>query len=310
MSLRSTVLRGLETGQRQAAQFQRARRRAARRTRLPFQGHLVLEGDSWLSFPAFDEITEALREEFNYQTRSAAHHGDTAQEIAYLPSQLRQFEAVFQDLASDKHVARAILLSCGGNDVMDALSALMNAKASGLPVWHPAVVAAVVEEQVPLAIGTLIGRAVAFSERYFAQKRPVLLHGYGNPIPDGRGYKILLNLSGPWMKPVFARKGYVSGDDQPTSELQANVNAMKELMRLFNEEVLPGIAAAANNKYGTRVVHIVDVRGELSLKLANDAYRKDWRDELHPTGDGFRKVAGLVHQAVMAAAPTVPPDLP
>jgi len=86
-------------------------------------------------------------------------------------------------------VARAILLSCGGNDVMDALSALMNAKGSGLPVWHAGVVEAVIQEQVPLAIGTLVGRAVAFSERYFGQRRPVLARGSDPPgSPEDRGF--------------------------------------------------------------------------------------------------------------------------
>jgi hypothetical protein len=55
----------------------------------------------------------------------------------------------------------------------------------------------VLKEPVPLAIGTLIGSYVAYSEKCFRQRRPILLHGYGNPIPDGRGYKLLLNLSGP-----------------------------------------------------------------------------------------------------------------
>jgi hypothetical protein len=311
MALEDVVVRGLEVGRRQASE--RAVRAAARRGAAaapPFQGYLILEGDSWFSYPVYDEVTEALREEFNYKTRSAAHHGDTAQEIAYLPNQLRQFEALFEDLASDKHVARAILLSCGGNDVMDALGALMNAKTSGLGVWNKAVVDAVVQEQVPLAISTLVGRAVAFSERYFRQRRPVFLHGYGNPVPDGRGYRLLLNLSGPWMKPVFARKGYVSAEEQPTSELQENADAMEELMALFNQTVLPGLRDAANASYGETVVHCVDVRGTLSSDLAGDAYEVDWRDELHPTGDGFRKVATAIHESILAAAPAIPPSLP
>lgn len=308
MSLETTVARGLEVGSRQTTE-RVARTEARRAARAPFQGYLVLEGDSWFSYPLFDEVTEALRDDFNYNTRSSSHHGDTAQEIAYLPNQVPKFEALFEDLAHDQHVARAILLSCGGNDVKDALSALMNAKASGLPVWHPAVVEAVVQEQVPLAIGTLVGRAVALSERHFREKRPVLLHGYGNPVPDGRGYKLLFTFSGPWMKPVFARKGYVSGEDQPRDELQENVDAMQELMALSNETVLPGIRDAANSHYGADVVHYVDVREELSSELDHGEYEEDWANELHPTGGGFRKVARRIHEAIVRAAPTIPADL-
>jgi len=100
MSLESSVARGLEVGRQQAVEHERARSAARRAASLFFQGYLILEGDSWFSFPAYDEITEALREEFNYNTRSAAHHGDTAQEIAYLPNQLRKFEDVFEDLGA------------------------------------------------------------------------------------------------------------------------------------------------------------------------------------------------------------------
>lgn len=308
MPLEDAVVLGLEMGRRQAAQRvapSSARRAAAK----PFQGYLILEGDSWFSYPVYDEITEVLRDEFNYKTRSAAHHGDTAQEIAYLPKQFSELESIFVDLVDDSHVARAILLSCGGNDVMDALGALMNAKGSGGPVWHPGVVEAVIHEQVPLAISALIGRAVALSERYFHQKRPVLIHGYGNPVPDGRGFKFVATFSGPWMRPVFARKGYVSAEDQPVGELQANADAMAELMAIFNDTVLPGIAAAANQKYGSTVVHSVNVRDAVSSRLENARYRDDWGNELHPTGDGFRKVAAVIHEAIRVAAPTLPPTL-
>jgi hypothetical protein len=307
--LQEAVARGIEVGRRQAREHL-ARRAARRAAPLPFQGYLILEGDSWFDFPIYDEITEALRDEFGYSTRSAAHYGDTAQEIAQLPNRLAKLEQVFQHLAGDRHVARAILLSCGGNDVMDALGALMNARAASSQVWNPAVVDAVLREQVPFAIAVLIGRAVALSERYFRQRRPLLIHGYGNPVPDGRGFRFVATLAGPWMEPVFARKGYVSAGEQEASELRHNADAMAELITVFNESVLPGIRDTANREYGAEIVHAVDVRGELTSELARGRYEDDWRDELHPTGDGFRRVARVIHEAIRRAAPGLPPDLP
>jgi hypothetical protein len=310
MPLNDAVSRGLEMGRAQTEQRVRPAltRRAGDRT---FQGHLILEGDSWFSYPVYDEVTEVLRDEFNYNTRNAAHQGDTAQEIAYLPGQLSHFASLFEDLVADKHVARAILLSCGGNDVMDALAALMNPKGSGGAVWHPAVVQAVIHEQVPLAIAALVGRAVALSEQHFRQRRPVLVHGYGNPVPDGRGFKFVATLAGPWMKPVFVRKGRASvEDDEIVEELQANANAIEELMAIFNDTILPGLAATANQQFGAEVVHYVDVRGVLSSHLEDDDYRNDWANELHPTGKGFQKVARAIDEAIRRAAPVIPPPLP
>jgi lysophospholipase L1-like esterase len=308
MPLQEAVARGIEVGRSQAREHL-ARRSARRAAPLAFQGYLILEGDSWFDFPIYDEITEVLRDELGYSTRSAAHYGDTAQEIAYLPNQLAKLEQVFQDLAGDRHVARAILLSCGGNDVMDALSALMNARGSSSRVWHPAVVEAVLREQVPFAIAALVARALELSERYFRARRPVVIHGYANPVPDGRGFRCIATLAGPWMMPVFTRKGYVSAADQPASELRENADAMSELMTIFNDEVLPGIRDTANREYGAELVHCVDVRGELTSELARDRYEDDWRDELHPTAPGFARVARAIHDAIRRAAPALPSDL-
>jgi hypothetical protein len=310
MDLHEAVRHGLAFG------AERSRGVAAHRAASRFAGvvqhagYLILEGDSWFSFPLHDEVTERLRDDFNYKTRSAAHHGDTAAQMANLPKQLEKLEQVFRDLAEDRHVARAILLSCGGNDVMDALGALMNPRAAGAGVWHPEVRRVVLREQLPIAIATLIGAVVEFSRSYFRQQvRPIIIHGYGNPVPDGRAYRVVLTLSGPWMKPVFARKGYVSAEPQPRPELQRNADAMADLMAEFNDAVLPGVRDAVNQQVGQPVVHYVDVRHALSGDLAGEAYEDDWKDELHPTGPGFGRVASLIDEAIRAAAPQVPPDL-
>ena len=125
-------------------------------------------------------------------------------------------------------------------------------------------------------------------------------------LRSASGFQFGLTLSGPWLKPVFSRKGYVAADDQTPAELQANAGSMAELMRIFNDTVLPGIVRSVNQTYGSPVLHYVDVRPALSDALANDTYKKDWGNELHPTGDGFGKVAALIHQAILAAAPHVP----
>lgn len=183
MSLSDAVISGLRMGERQVrARVEREAILAAEFVGVPAQGYLILEGDSWYRYPLYNEVTEVLRDTFKYKTRSVARHGETAQEMAYLEKQLRDLEAEFRDLDDDKHVARAILLSCGGNDIMDALAALMNPKGSGADtIWHPAVLQAVVHEQIPFAIATLVARCVALSKQYFKQVRPILIHGYGAP---------------------------------------------------------------------------------------------------------------------------------
>ena len=49
-------------------------------------GLLIAEGDSWFDYP-FNSVLGEL-ENLSYQIESVAHKGDTAEEMAYDPSQL------------------------------------------------------------------------------------------------------------------------------------------------------------------------------------------------------------------------------
>jgi len=45
-------------------------------------------------------------------------------------------------------------------------------------------------------------------------------------------------------------------------------------------------------------VKLVDLRGTLSTDLVADRYKAWWGNELHPTYQGFTKVAGLFDAAI------------
>jgi hypothetical protein len=84
----------------------------------PFAGFLIAEGDSWFNFPLFDEIIERLEDDHNYRIESAARFGDTADNSLYNEgSDGNKLVKVFEKLQSDGRIPRAILLSCGGNDI-------------------------------------------------------------------------------------------------------------------------------------------------------------------------------------------------
>lgn len=263
-----------------------------------FQGYLIAEGDSWFDYPVFEDVAEALENDYGYKVKSAAHHGDTVTNMAYDPSQLRRVNELFQDMKDAQRKPRAIILSGGGNDVVDALAVLLNHRGSGLGAINASVEAGVLHEQIPLAIGSLIGAVKSLSQQHFNEARPILIHGYGAPVPDGRGYP-LLGLSGPWLKPAFAQRGWVTQDPQPDPELLANAQAIGRLIDTFNDQVLPAVASAA----GPGVTY-VDVRTALRSDLAN--YRQDWRDEMHATSTGFKAVAALFDTAIRTAAPAIP----
>lgn len=293
--------RAASAGRKRAQEIiQRSARRRATARAVRFQGYLVAEGDSWFDYPLFEDVLEALEDDHNFKVRSAAHHGDNVSSMAYDAAQLRKLHDLMEDLAGDGKRARAILVSCGGNDVVEALATILNHGASGLERVNRSVLDGVLRQQIPAAIASLLGSIHAFSERYFGERRPVLIHGYGPPVPDGRGYP-LLGLAGPWLKPVFAQRGQVTGDPQVEAELAANRDVMAELMRVFNDEVLPEVAAAC----GPNVFH-VDVRRVLSNELAGRRYEESWRDEMHATEAGFKAVADLFARRIVEVAPALP----
>jgi hypothetical protein len=250
-------------------------------------GYLIAEGDSWFDYPMLHDIVEALEDDHHYKVRTAAHFGDTAESIAYEDNQLDKLRKVFEELKDDNKTPKAVLLSCGGNDVAHIFDILLNHKKSKLPALNDAIVDALLKVRLKAALVSLISSVITFSKHYFpGTPLPVLIHGYGYPVPDGRGFPVL-GLAGPWLKPGFVAKGYVTTDPQNTAELKQNADLVKNVLERFNQVLIEiaGIPEFAG------IVKYVDLRGIFSDVLANNAYQKDWRDEMHATPPAFKRAA-------------------
>jgi hypothetical protein len=266
----------------------------------PPRGYLIAEGDSWFDYPFFQDILEALEDApHNYRIRSAAHHGDTAESMAYEDRRLDKLRKVFAQLAEENDeegskTPRAILVSCGGNDVAYMFEMLLNHKASRLPVVNDDIVRGLLDVRVKAAISSLIGSVNVFGQEYFEKQIPILIHGYGAPVPDGRGFPVL-GLSGPWLKPGFTKKGYVTGDPQTAQELQENAATMAALIDLFNSSVL---AKLPQLFAGTAVVKYVDLRPIFNNVVAGAQYQQCWRDEMHATKKTFDAAAQVIAGAI------------
>jgi len=278
----------LARGQEKAdlALARRRRRAAARAAARGLGGLLVAEGDSWFDYPFFD-VLEELEEEFNYRVESVAHKGDTIEEMVYDPSQVDQLARKLQKVKADGKTPKAILLSGGGNDIAgDEFPVLLNHKSSGLPALNDQVVAGVIDERLWVAMIELAGAVTHLCHVTFGRALPILIHGYGRPVPDGRGYLGGFSiLPGPWLEPGFRSKGY--------DDLAECRDVMATLIDRFNG-MLAGIAGGP----GLEHVHYVDLRGLLSNDLTGGAYKKAWGDELHPTEEGFQAVAARFNQAL------------
>lgn len=259
-------------------------RRAAKGPPKPFGGYLIAEGDSWFDYPLYDEITEKLEDDYNYRIESAASWGDTADNMLYTEGKDgKKLVKKFEKLKDEGRVPRAILLSCGGNDIAgDRFSVFLGHARSPHPGLDVPVVDAVFARLADTIVG-LVGALKELGLQSFKKDIPVVIHGYGYAVPDGRGFLRTSIFSGPWLAPSFDEKGY--------DTLAARLPIVTTLIDRFN-------AMQQNIAANVPKVAYVNARPVLSSSLVNDEYKRSWANEIHPTDDGFGAVATLFHTAI------------
>lgn len=253
----------------------------------PPRGLLVAEGDSWFDYP-WSDVLEELEDRHRWEIVSVAHHGDTIESIAYDQRQLFALERTLRRLADAGRRPKAVLVSGGGNDIAgEEFSMLLNHKASGLPALNARVLEGVFDERIRGAMVYVLASVTRLTDSLFGgAKVPIVLHGYGYAVPDGRGFLGgFAFLPGPWLEPGFRRKGF--------ADLQEATDLMALLIDRFNG-LVSGIAGAP----GFGHVRYVDVRPLLSNALAQKAYQRSWANELHPTKKGFVEVAKKLDGAI------------
>jgi lysophospholipase L1-like esterase len=208
--------------------------------------------------------------------------------MAYDDNQLDGLERKMQHLQNDARVPRAILLSGGGNDIAgDEFAVLLNHRGASLGTLNGRIMDGIINERLRFAVLSVIATVTRLSKLYFNRVTPVVIHGYGYPVPDGRGYLGgAWVLPGPWLEPGFRRKGYLN--------LVENSGVMVDLIDAFNT-----MLATIPKEKGLEHVTYLDLRSLLSNELAGRAYRKSWENELHPTRAGFQSVADEFNRVLL-----------
>lgn len=244
-------------------------------------GTLVAEGDSWFDYPNHD-VLKMLRYEHDYIVESVAHRGDTLESMTYDRNQLAEVARVLQSLKDRDITPKAILISGGGNDIAgQELAVMLNHSRSGLEKLSPAISRELIRRRFPVAMVTLLTAITDLSKQLFDRPIPILIHGYDYPVPDGRGFLGgFWFLPGPWLKPSFSLKS----DPLSPDSLKEDEDVMKSIIDDYNVmlESIPRLDNLSHVRY-------VKIVGTLSSDPGN--YKSDWGNELHPTFEGFRRVA-------------------
>lgn len=269
----------------------RAKKKGRFEAKGPSNGLLIAEGDSWFDYPFFDTL-ERLEDSFNFEIESVAHKGDTVESMAYDASQTATLGRLFDKLGGQNVQPRAILLSGGGNDIAgDEFAIMLNHAASGLPPLNDQVAEGIIGMRLKSAMVSVISGVTALSRHYFKRVVPIVIHGYGHPVPDGRGYLGgAWILPGPWLKPGFIQKGY--------PDLATNAGLVADLLDRFNAmlETIPSTPGLGHVNY-------LNLRKVLNSDPVGTGYKKSWDNELHPTKPGFELVAAEFARVILTLPP-------
>lgn len=239
------------------------------------------EGDSWFSYnavPHSANVLDQIHLTAPCVVLTLAQPGDTIRHMGAIASNpmLRRYLA-------DRNFASnwdAILLSGGGNDLIDAVDKIIVAGTGTAPGnWINETVLADTLKTVAEGYEAIVAaRDVPGSVN---AGKPIVVHTYDYPTPNNTPATFLgMPAIGPWFWKRFEALGVAD------RRLRAAITDYV-LSRLA--ETLLGLAARFAN------FRVIDTRGTL-IRAAFDATgnSNDWLNEIHPNSAGYRKIADRI----------------
>lgn len=252
---------------------------------------ILAEGDSWFSYGSWkmQSILTQLRLRRDTALVSLATPGDTIRHMGDICN-----NAALRAMLSTTHgyAWDAILLSGGGNDVIDDLARIVPPSAVPQPGNLPA--ASYVDAaalQATLAVVADGYRAIVDRRDSPASPAvgvPIVTHCYDLATPRNAPATFLKFRMGPWLYPamVAARIPEARWNDVSDYILQALGACLVQL-----ENTLPNF-------------HAVPTQGTLRrAAMGTTGNSNEWDNEIHPNGGGFRKIAARLGALVDALLP-------
>ncbi|MEQ1515197.1 MAG: hypothetical protein ABL931_01765 [Usitatibacteraceae bacterium] len=246
----------------------------------------LAEGDSWFNkfYPSRDNLLEQLDLSVRCRILDHSWSGDQADDM-FAPRRIGAL-AQYLDLCQFK----AILLSAGGNDIIGNIGSLLNGTGNATALSNTAVDGAFDHVESLL-------RAFCDCRRTSTRNRDtrVFIHAYDFVTP--RNAPVKGKIAGPWVYPRLLAKGVTA----PAAQLALVTELLMRWLARLSE-----LADATSSRH-IDGFHVFLSQGILKPANANDTGRSgDWEDEIHPSKDGYRKLAArLVNptlNAILAGA--------
>jgi lysophospholipase L1-like esterase len=245
---------------------------------------LLAKGDSWFSSGSFPVCNMLQQMQFSRSVciLNLAIPGDTAAAMSERVQNWRD-EFSFQVAAPDAPRWDAILMSAGGNDLIDALPQLIrggiNSKRASDYVDPDALYA------LEQGIVASYSRVVGFRDRKSSPNRgvPIFVHTYDYAMPSCAPARIydLIAVDGPWLSPRMREVPHPMWAALSRYLIDRVAQSLRSL-----EAILPNLV-------------VVDTRGMLRGVEPDTRGRSgDWQNEIHPSHAGYRKLAPRFAEAV------------
>lgn len=248
---------------------------------------ILAEGDSWMAHPrrflAFGEasnILDILGRRDDYAIFGTPENGAELAEMLAPPRK----DDLSERLAEFPY--DVLLFSGGGNDIVgendfelyltDRKPALRERPRKWQKVFWRRFEHKL--EQIRALYCQLIDRARFYSRNPNIQ---VVIHTYDLPRPSSDGFELFdaFGLGESWMLPYMKRAGV-------PEDRRADI--VRRMLSRF-ERMLVDLEASADAGPG---FHVVRTQGTLGAD--------EWRNEIHPTPEGFRKIADRIEQRIEA----------
>lgn len=253
--------------------------------------HVLAEGDSWFHFgytPAIGQVRnllDALVFEQPTVIANIACSGDTIKQIAELAANPDLDHA----LAYRKW--DLILLSAGGNDLIDALTGNYRIDGRRIEILNRAVVSADFMDYINQAnLAALLDHIEAYY-RHVAQLRDtaanglnrdtvIVAHCYDYITARKAPARFLGHTLGPWAWKAFRHQRYRIDAKLWRDITDTLFGALAERLGMLGQSI-PGLI-------------VVDTLDTLTRALPDsDGDSMDWANEIHPNAEGYKKLARL-----------------
>lgn len=247
-----------------------------------FYDSLILaEGDSWFTIGGLfaPNLLMSLRFHKDTLVLNCASPGDTIVHMTALAHNYVYKEALRHDYAWD-----AILLSGGGNDLIDRADEIILDKAQrkGMTIHGPADYCDA--EQLDSLID-----AVQLGYRTLVEARdnapgpgadaPILVHTYDYPTARNAPAHFIVATAGPWIYRALIQAGIPEHDWQLLTDY------------LF-DQLAEGILELTRPPHTLPNFHVIDTRNTLQrAEPGSVGISGDWLNEIHPDEDGYKKLA-------------------